>query len=91
MLEIIETLTAGAAGSPIVKTIAARMTAPEEAPHFLLRLMAKDLNYAIKEGAGLSLELKTTAAALEIFRNGIAAGQGEKDMAAVIEPFRRAH
>lgn len=86
----LEMLTAGAAGSPMVNTIAARMTAPEDAPHFLLRLMAKDLGYAIQEGNGLSLELKTAAAALEVFRQGIAAGHGEKDMSSVVKPFRHA-
>jgi len=84
----LDILTNGAPGSPLVKTVAARMSAPEAAPHFLLRLMAKDLGCAIAEGGKLSLQLVTAAAALEQFQRAVAAGAGEKDMAAVIEPLR---
>ena len=85
----LEVLTQGAPGSPLVKTIAARMTASDYTPNFLLKLMAKDLSYAIHEGRGLSLELKTASAALEDFKGAIAAGLGEKDMSAVAEALRR--
>ncbi|MBC8096723.1 MAG: NAD(P)-dependent oxidoreductase [Akkermansiaceae bacterium] len=81
-------LTNGAPGSPLVKTVAGRMTTPDFTPNFLLRLMAKDLGYAIQEGEKLSVELTTAAAALKTFQTGIAAGHGEKDIAAVVEPFR---
>src|SRR4029453_9241606 len=37
----LELLTTGAPGSPLVKTVAARMTARDYTPNFLLRLMAK--------------------------------------------------
>ena len=84
----LEVLTNGAPGSPLVKAVSARMTTPDCAPNFLLRLMAKDLNYAIREGKNLSVELVTAAAALAAFQRGIAAGHGEKDIAAVIEPLR---
>jgi 3-hydroxyisobutyrate dehydrogenase len=79
----------GAPGSPLVKAVSVRMTAPAATPKFLLRLMAKDLGYAIQEGGRLSEELKTAAAALEQFQRGIATGYGEKDIAAVVEPFRQ--
>ncbi len=84
----LEILTAGAPGSPILKTVAGRMTAPDFSPNFLLRLMAKDLGYAIQEGGKLSVSLFTAAAALEEFQRAIAAGHGQKDIAAVVEPFR---
>ncbi len=84
----IEVLTAGAPGSPLVKTVAARMVKPDYAPNFLLRLMAKDLTYARQEAIGQSLHLATASAALEVFENAIDAGHGEKDIAAVIEPLR---
>lgn len=84
----LELLTNGAPGSPLVKTLSARMTAPDYTPQFLLRLMAKDLGYAIQEGGKVSVELTTAAAALGVFQKGIAAGHGEKDMAAVVEPLR---
>jgi 3-hydroxyisobutyrate dehydrogenase len=55
----------------------------------MLRLMAKDIGYAIQEGGKLSVELVTAKAALEDFQNAIAAGLGEKDIAAIVEPFRK--
>ena len=65
------------------------MTAPDYTPNFLLRLMAKDLGYAHQEAAAHSLDLATAAAARKIFQSAIAAGDGDKDMAAVVEQFRR--
>jgi 3-hydroxyisobutyrate dehydrogenase len=85
----LEVLTNGAPGSPLVKAVATRMTTPDFTPNFMLRLMAKDLGYAIKEGEKLSVELNTAAAALKNFQNGIANGHGEKDIAAVVEQFRK--
>jgi 3-hydroxyisobutyrate dehydrogenase len=83
----LELLTNGAAGSPLIKTIAARATASDYTPNFLLRLMTKDLGYAIQEGAKLSVDLATAAAALGDFQKAIAAGHGDKDMAAIVEQF----
>lgn len=85
----LEVLTNGAPGSPLVKTMAARMTARDYTPNFLLRLMTKDIGYAIEEGGKLSVELVTATAALTEFQRAIAAGQGDKDMAAIVEPLRR--
>jgi 3-hydroxyisobutyrate dehydrogenase len=87
--QALEILTGGAPGSPIVKTVAARMTAPDFTPHFPLRWMTKDLGYAMQEGAKLTVHLMTAMAALNDFQNAISAGLGEKDMAAVVEPFRK--
>lgn len=81
-------LTDGAPGSPLVKAVSARMTTLDYTPHFLLRLMAKDLGYAIQEGDKLSIELATAKAALEEFRRAVDKGHGEKDIAAVVEPLR---
>jgi 3-hydroxyisobutyrate dehydrogenase len=85
----LEILTNGAPGSPLVKAVSARMTAPDFTPNFLLRLMTKDLGYAIQEGGKLSVDLVMAKAALEDFQKAIAAGHGEKDIAAVVEPFRK--
>jgi 3-hydroxyisobutyrate dehydrogenase len=85
----LEVLTHGAPGSPLVRTIADRMTSADYTPNFLLKLMAKDLGYAIQEGRGLSVNLATAAAALEDFQKGIDSGLGESDMAAVVEPMRK--
>lgn len=82
-------ITDGAPGSPIVKLMAQRMTGPDYTPNFFLALMAKDLGYAIEESGRAGLTLPTAEAALREFRAAIAAGQGDKDMAAVVEPMRR--
>lgn len=84
----IEVITGGSPGSPLVKTVAARMAKPDYTPNFLLRLMAKDLTYAQQEATGQSLNLTTATAALEVFETAIKSGHGEKDIAAVVEPLR---
>jgi 3-hydroxyisobutyrate dehydrogenase-like beta-hydroxyacid dehydrogenase len=65
------------------------MTAPDYTPNFFLRLMAKDLTYAIDEAKIRSLALPTAATALAAFQSAIDNGLGDQDMAAVIEPLRR--
>lgn len=83
----LEVLKAGAPGSPIFRLIADRMTAGDFTPNFLLRLMAKDLRYAVAEGKEHSINLTTADAALELFNFAIARGSGDKDMSAVFEQF----
>ena len=78
----------GAAASPVAKVVAARMTAEDYTPNFLLRLMAKDLGYAIEEGGRANLTLKTAQVALERFQESIASGQGDEDMAAIVKALR---
>jgi len=85
----LEVLSGGAPGSPLFKAVSTRMTTPNFTPNFLLRLMAKDLGYAIQEGGKLSVELLTAGAALNEFQKAITAGHGEKDIAAIVEPFRK--
>jgi 3-hydroxyisobutyrate dehydrogenase len=85
----LEVLSCGAPGSPLVKAVSLRMTTPDFTPNFLLRLMAKDLGYAIQEGGKISVELTTGKAALEDFQRAMAAGHGGKDIAAVVEPLRK--
>ena len=82
-------LTNGAPGSPLVKTLSARMTSRDFTPNFLLRLMAKDVTYAINEAQSLGLDLTTARTTLDLLKRAIEAGQGEQDMSAVVEPLRR--
>jgi 3-hydroxyisobutyrate dehydrogenase len=81
-------LTEGAPGSPLVKLLSGRMVARQYEPNFLLRLMAKDLRYAVAEAELQALDLDMGRAALRVFEHAIAAGQGEEDMSAVVEQFR---
>jgi len=77
----------GTPGSPLVKTIAGRINARDFAPNFLLRLMAKDLNYAQQCARELGVPFTATTAAGEVFQRAIALGHGEKDFSAVVEQF----
>jgi 3-hydroxyisobutyrate dehydrogenase len=81
-------LTEGAPGSPLVKLLSGRMIARQYEPNFLLRLMAKDLRYAVSEADHQALDLDMGRAALRVFEHAIAAGQGDDDMSAVVEQFR---
>ncbi len=78
----------GAPGSPIVKLMAGRMMTPDYTPNFLLKLMAKDVGYALGEAAQRGLTLATAQGALAQFQAAIAAGHGEQDMSAVVEALR---
>jgi 3-hydroxyisobutyrate dehydrogenase len=75
----------GAPGSPLVKTVGARMMARDYSVNFFLRLMRKDVNYAAEEARRHGLELRTAAAALDAFDRAIEAGWGDSDFAAVAE------
>lgn len=79
----LEMLTNGAPGSPMLKTMSARMTSSDVPTNFSVRLLAKDLGYAIEEGKKVSLDLAMAAAALNHFQKGITAGYGEEDISAV--------
>lgn len=87
--QMLEFLKNGAGGSPLIKLISERMSQRNFTPNFLLRLMAKDLGYAVDEANRHSLELATGASAHEVFKRAMANGQGDKDMSAVVEQFRK--
>lgn len=80
----------GSPGSPVMKTLASRITADDFSPNFYLHLLAKDLGYAITEGESRGVPMATAATALGILQTSIARGDGDKDMAAVVEQFRSA-
>jgi 3-hydroxyisobutyrate dehydrogenase len=81
-------LTEGAPGSGIVRRIAAQLTANDD-PNFILRLMAKDLAYAVNEASAQGMQLQTALAALAIFQQAVAAGHGDEDFSAVAKAFER--
>jgi len=88
--QAIAVLTNGAPGSPLVKAVTARMAAREYTPpNFALALMKKDLVYAQREAASQRVPLETAAAAERVFQRAIDAGNGDRDMAAVVEHLRR--
>ncbi len=81
-------LAAGAPGSPIVQRIASRLEANDFNPNFTLKLMAKDLSYAVKEAAARDLRLQTASSALAIFEQAMAAGCGDEDFSAVTKTVK---
>jgi len=86
----LEVLNNGAPGSPLVKTLSARMTARDYTPNFLLRLAAKDMRYALGEGRRRGLSLSTVGPVLELYERAMAGGHGEEDFSALVEPLREA-
>jgi 3-hydroxyisobutyrate dehydrogenase len=82
-------LTDGAPGSPMLKTVSARMLAREYETNFAARLMAKDLRYVLGLAKEQSQELLTGAGALRDYEAAVAAGQGDRDLSVIVEQFRR--
>lgn len=78
----------GAPGSPLIKTVGARMTSRDYAVNFFLRLMDKDLTYAGAEAHEHGLQLRMAAAAASLFEEAEKRGWGEKDFSAVVEAAR---
>ncbi|HKD91137.1 MAG TPA: NAD(P)-dependent oxidoreductase [Terriglobales bacterium] len=73
----------GAPGSPIVRRTAERAESNDFTPAFFLRLMAKDMAYAIAEASRAGVDLRTAAPALARFEDAKRQGLGEEDFAAV--------
>ena len=88
--QTIGAIVTGSPGSPVMKTLASRILADDFSPNFYLHLLAKDLGYAIAEGERVGVRMTTASSALELLRTSIARGDGDKDMAAVVEQFRTA-
>jgi 3-hydroxyisobutyrate dehydrogenase len=86
----VEAIVGGSPGSPVVRTLAARMMAPDFTPNFYLHLLAKDMRYAIAEGESRGVPMRTASTALGLLDSAIARGDGDRDMAAVVEQFRAA-
>jgi len=87
--QALEFLLQGTPGSPLVKTMAARVTARDYTPNFAMRLMAKDLAYSVAAGKKLSVNLATVATAHAALQQAIAAGLGDQDFSAVVEMQRK--
>ncbi|HEV2498572.1 MAG TPA: NAD(P)-dependent oxidoreductase [Terriglobia bacterium] len=86
--KVLNLLYAGAPGSPIVKTIGPRMAARNYDLNFVLKLMEKDLRYALALAGQHGADLKTVAAAHQLFQTAAQSGLGGKDMSAVVELLR---
>jgi 3-hydroxyisobutyrate dehydrogenase len=85
----IPVLTEGVPGSPMVKRVAARIESGDFTPHFFMRLMAKDVGYALQEARERNVDLKTASAAFDVLAQAIAIGFGEQDFTAVVQSLQR--
>jgi 3-hydroxyisobutyrate dehydrogenase-like beta-hydroxyacid dehydrogenase len=80
----------GAPASPMVKGVGRRMLDRDYAPpHFVVPLMAKDLGYAEQALADVGIRSAIAQAARQRFLDADAAGEGRRDIAAIIEPLRK--
>jgi 3-hydroxyisobutyrate dehydrogenase len=82
-------LTNGAPGSPLVKSASTRSASGDPTINFYLRLMAKDITYAMAEGAARGVPMQTAAAGLAVFQHAIDAGRGELDLSAILGSVER--
>jgi 3-hydroxyisobutyrate dehydrogenase len=76
-----DTLAEGAPGSPLVKNVGGRMLRGDDALHFHLALMRKDLAYAASDAQASGVALTTAIAAEALIARAVAAGHGEDDIA----------
>jgi 3-hydroxyisobutyrate dehydrogenase len=86
--KVVEFLANAAPGSPVFKTVLPRMTGRDFTPNFKLALMVKDLVYSLKEGERHGVKLTTVESAMNAFQQAVAAGKGDSDFSAVVEPMR---
>jgi 3-hydroxyisobutyrate dehydrogenase len=86
----LQAIVNGSPGSPVMKTLTNRILADDFSPNFYLHLLAKDMGYAIADGQSRGVPMATATTALEILRGAMAHGDGDRDMAAVVQQFREA-
>ena len=87
--QAVSVLTEGAPASPMVKAVSRRMLDRDYVPHFLIPLMAKDLGYAGEAMATSGIPSSIAAAARQRFVEAADAGEGHRDIAAIVEPLRK--
>ncbi len=78
-----------ALASPLIKRMMASMAADDFTPNFPLKLMTKDIGYAIHEGAKCGHPLQTALPALEIFKKAVGQGLGDQDFSAVVRSVEK--
>jgi 3-hydroxyisobutyrate dehydrogenase len=84
----VQAIVNGSPGSPVMKTLAGRILADDFSPNFYLHLLVKDMEYAIAEGQSRGVPMSTASTALDVLRGAMAHGDGDRDMAAVVQQFR---
>lgn len=74
-----------ALASPLIKRMITSMGTDDFTPNFPLKLMTKDIAYAMREGDKFGHRLETASPALEVFRHAMEVGLGEQDFSAVVK------
>jgi 3-hydroxyisobutyrate dehydrogenase len=82
-------LANSALASPLIKRMLASMESGDFTPNFPLKLMTKDIGYAINEASKCGLPLRTAAPALEVFKHAVDQGLGELDFSAVVKSVQK--
>lgn len=85
----ISVLSNSALASPLIKRMLACRAANDFTPSFPLKLMAKDIGYAMNEAAKCGLPLQTAGPALEVFKHAVDQGLGDQDFSAVVKSVRK--
>lgn len=87
--KVVQGLTSGAVGSPLVRNHAARMVNGEhELVNFSVQWMHKDAIYALQMAADVGQAMPLSAVAAQLYQLALAKGWGEQNMSAVIEGLR---
>jgi 3-hydroxyisobutyrate dehydrogenase len=84
---VVQALSNGSAGSPVVRSKATQIAAEDFIPNFALQLLHKDLGYALEEAGKQNAPLPTTAIAREFYRMAMMQGLGDQDFAAIAKIF----
>jgi 3-hydroxyisobutyrate dehydrogenase len=82
-------LANSALASPLIKRMLASMESGDFTPNFPLKLMTKDIGYAMNEAAKCGLQLQTAAPALEVFKHAVGQGLGDLDFSAVVKSVQK--
>jgi 3-hydroxyisobutyrate dehydrogenase len=80
----ISVLGNSALASPLIKRMLTSLGTNDFTPNFPLKLMTKDIGYAINEAGRVGVPLQTAVPALEVFKNAVEKGLGDQDFSAVV-------
>ena len=78
-----------ALASPLIKRMLTSMESNDFTPNFPLKLMTKDIAYAIKEAEASGVRLDTAVPALDAFSDAVEKGVGEQDFSAIVKAFAK--
>ena len=81
----ISVLGNSALASPLIKRMLTSMGTNDFTPNFMLKLMTKDIAYAMNEAGRVGVPLQTAIPALQLFKNAVEKGLGDEDFSAVLK------